>query len=363
MIIEGESGANDPVGIALLLGLVGVGSALDAGAIGGVSSTFALQMVIGAAVGIGGGWLLLQTMQRISLPSESLYPLRTLAFSLGIYGVATLAQGSGFLAVFVAGIVIGDPSAPFKREIGQFHSSLAGIAEIVAFVVLGLTISLQDVAGKGTWLVGLVLAVLLAFVVRPLVVGPLLLAVRLTFGERMFVIWSGLKGAVPILLGTYILGAGGCASRFAYDVIFVVVLFSVLVQGGLVPTVAARCRVQMDDVPPEPWAVGLRVQDEPQIARRHRVDSGAPADGRSVRDLHRSERHVDQRGRPRRNARCGCGRTTSCRRATRSCCSWSRAPSRVRRSSDLPPGLLIAVAGDDDRPAVPRPGAAAAPKG
>ena len=288
VIIEGESGANDPVGIALLLGLLGVGSQLDAGAIGGVVSTFVLQMAIGAAVGIGGGWLLLHSMRRIPLPGESLYPLRTLAFSLGLYGVATLAQGSGFLAVFVAGIVIGDASAPFKREIRQFHSSLAGMAEIVAFVVLGLTVSLKDVAGAGTWLVGLGLAVLLAFVVRPLVVGPLLLAVRLTFGERVFVVWSGLKGAVPILLGTYILTGGSTADRFAYDVIFVVVLFSVLVQGGLVPTVAGRCGVQMDDITPQPWPVGLRVRDEPQIARRYRVDAGAPADGQPVRALHRT---------------------------------------------------------------------------
>ena len=288
VIIEGESGANDPVGIALLLGLLGVGSQLDAGAIGGVLSTFALQMAIGAAAGIGGGWLLLQSMRRIPLPGESLYPLRTLAFSLGLYGITTLAHGSGFLAVFVAGIVIGDASAPFKREIRQFHSSLAGLAEIVAFVVLGLTVSLKDVAGAGTWLVGLGLAVLLAFVVRPLVVGPLLLAVRLTFGERVFVVWSGLKGAVPILLGTYILTSGSAAARFAYDLIFVVVLFSVLVQGGLVPTVAARCGVQMDDITPRPWPVGLRVRDEPQIARRYRVDAGAPADGRSVRALHRT---------------------------------------------------------------------------
>ena len=288
VIIEGESGANDPVGIALLLGLLGVGSQLDAGAIGGVLSTFALQMAIGAAVGIGGGWLLLQSMRRIPLPGESLYPLRTLAFSLGLYGVTTLAQGSGFLAVFVAGIVIGDASAPFKREIRQFHSSLAGMAEIVAFVVLGLTVSLKDVAGAGTWLVGLGLAVLLAFVVRPLVVGPLLLAVRLTFGERVFVVWSGLKGAVPILLGTYILTGGSAADRFAYDLIFVVVLFSVLVQGGLVPTVAARCGVQMDDITPRPWPVGLRVRDEPQIARRYRVEAGAAADGQPVRALHRT---------------------------------------------------------------------------
>jgi cell volume regulation protein A len=288
VIIEGESGANDPVGIALLLGLLGVGGGLDVGAIGDVLSTFALQMAVGAAVGIGGGWLLVRVMRRIPLPTESLYPLRTLAFSLAIYGVATVAGGSGFLAVFVAGILIGDASAPFKREIKQFHSSLAGVAEIVAFVVLGLTISLKDMATNGTWLVGLILAALLAFVVRPLVVGPLLLAVRLTFGERVFVVWSGLKGAVPILLGTYILTGGSTADRFAYDVIFVVVLFSVLVQGGLVPTVATRCGVQMDDITPQPWAVGLRVRDEPQIARRYRIDAGAPADGQSVRALHRA---------------------------------------------------------------------------
>ena len=288
VIIEGESGANDPVGIALLLGLLGVGGQLDAGAVGGVLSTFALQMAIGAAVGIGGGWLLVQAMRRIPLPSESLYPLRTLAFSLGLYGLATLAQGSGFLAVFVAGIVIGDTSAPFKREVKQFHSSLAGVAEIVAFVVLGLTVSLKDMAGNQTWLIGLGLAVLLAFVVRPLVVGPLLLAVRLTFGERVFVVWSGLKGAVPILLGTYILSGGSTSDLFAYDLIFVVVLFSVLVQGGLVPAVAARCRVQMDDITPQPFAVGLRVRDEPQIARRYRLDAGAPADGQTVRALHRA---------------------------------------------------------------------------
>ncbi len=132
--------------------------------------------------------------------------------------------------MFVARILIGDASAPFKREIERFHSSLAGLAEIVAFVVLGLTVSLADVVSNGTWFVGLVLAVLLALVIRPLLVGPLLLAVRLTVGNRVFILWAGLKGAVPILLGTYILAAGSTSDRLAYDIIFVVVLFSVLVK-------------------------------------------------------------------------------------------------------------------------------------
>jgi potassium/hydrogen antiporter len=226
-------------------------------------------------------------MRRIPLPGEGLYPLRTLAVAIGLYGLATVAHGSGFLAVFVAGILIGDASAPFKREIERFHSSLAGLSEIVAFVVLGLTISLRDTVTSGAWLIGLVLAVLLAFVVRPVMVGPMLLAVRLTAGERVFVLWAGLKGAVPILLGTYVLASGTAPDRLVYEVIFVVVLFSVAVQGGLVPAVAARCGVRMREVTPRPWSLGVRVREEPDGARRYKVAAGAPAIGRSVRDVHR----------------------------------------------------------------------------
>ncbi len=286
VILEGESGANDPVGIALLVSLLTLGGTLDAGAIGAVAGTFALQMLVGVAVGVGGGWALRRAM-RVPLPGDGLYPLRTLAVAVGLYGLATVAHGSGFLAVFVAGIMIGDDSAPFKREIERFHSSLAGLGEIVAFVVLGLTVSLRDVVTSGAWFIGLVLAVLLALVVRPLLVGPLLLGVRLSVGERVFVLWSGLKGAVPILLGTYLLASGGAENRLVYDVIVVVVMFSVVVQGGLVPVVAARCGVKMREVAPRPWTLGVRLRDEPEGAHRFKVAPGDPADGQTVRDLHR----------------------------------------------------------------------------
>lgn len=287
VILEGESGANDPVGIALLLALLGVGGVLDTAAAGVVVGTFALQMVVGAAIGAVGGWGLAIVMRRVPLPSEGLYPVRTLAASIGIYGVATVAHGSGFLAVFVAGILIGDRSAPFKQEVRRFHAALAGLAEMVAFVVLGLSVSLHDVVSSRAWLIGLVLAVLLAFVVRPLLVGLLLLAVRLSAGERIFVLWSGLKGAVPILLGTYVLAGGTTADRLAYEVIFVVVLFSVVVQGGLVPAVARRCHVRMREVELRPWGIGIRLRDEPSGAQRHLVTPGSVADGREVRQLHR----------------------------------------------------------------------------
>jgi cell volume regulation protein A len=288
VIIEGESGANDPVGIALLVGLLALGGELNVGAIGTVAGTFAVQMAVGAAVGVGGGWLLLQVIRRVPMPGEGLYPLRTLAIAVTLYGLATVAGGSGFLAVFLAGIMLGDARAPFKREIERFHSSLAGLAEIVAFVVLGLTVSLHDVVAGGALWVGLVLAAFLAFVVRPLLVGPLLLAVRLTVGERVFVLWSGLKGAVPILLGTFILGGGTAPDLLTYHVIFVVVAFSVVVQGGLVPTVAKRCGVRMDEVEAKPFALGVRLRDEPEAARRFRVGRGAAAEGRTVAELHHS---------------------------------------------------------------------------
>jgi cell volume regulation protein A len=284
-LLEGESGANDPVGIALMAALLSA-SGGGAGAFGEGVLVFGLQMVVGAAVGVVGGVGLLAAMRRLPLPSEGLYPLRVLFLALVIYGLAAVAHGSGFLAVFVAGIVIGDESAPYKREIRRFFGALASLAEIVAFVVLGLTVNLATLPDDNAWLVGLAMAAILAFVVRPALVGLVLLPIRLTRGERAFVLWSGLKGAVPILLGTFILEASDVGDKVElYHVIFVVVLFSVVVQGGLVPWVARRCGVPMRDSPLEPWALGVRLRDEPTGVRQYRVDRDSPADGTAVADL------------------------------------------------------------------------------
>ncbi len=260
MILEGESGANDPVGIALMVALLAASGASGLGAVWTGVGEFALQMVVGAAVGIAGGFGLSLFIRRVPfLPSEGLYALRTLASVFVIYGVATFAHGSGFLAVFVAGIILGDVRAPYKREIERFHGSLASLGEIVAFTVLGLTVSLRSLPDGHAWQIGLVLAVLLAFLVRPLLVGILLLPVKLHWGgERIFVLWSGLKGAVPILLGTFVLASGLPGATQIYDIIFVVVAFSVIVQGGLVPFLAHKAGVPMRLVEPERglWASG-----------------------------------------------------------------------------------------------------------
>jgi cell volume regulation protein A len=285
VLLEGESGANDPVGIALLVAILSAGTSAGWGSVGTGLGVFGLQMVVGAVVGVLGGRFLLVSMRRVPLPSEGLYPLRVLASAGLVFGVATVLHGSGFLAVFIAGIMVGDERAPYKREVERFHSALASLAEIVAFTLLGLTVQLKTLPDGDAWVIGLVLAALLAFVVRPVLVGLVLLPVRLSRAERGFVLWSGLKGAVPVLLGTYVLTSRDPGSLLVYDVVFVVVTFSVVVQGGLVPWLAARLRLPMRVVEPEPWSLGLRFRDEPEGLHRYTVSAGAPADGTAVREL------------------------------------------------------------------------------
>jgi len=242
-ILEGESGANDPVGIALMLAMIQFATA-SSGSFLIVVREFAVATSVGLVIGIVAGRLLVPLM-RSRLPSNGLYPLRTLAACGVVYGIASVAHGSGFLAVFVAGILVGDARVPFKKEIESFHSSLASLAEVAAFGGLGLTIDLTFVGHDWLWLKGLAIALVLVFVARPLVAGLLLLPVRLDRGERIFLLWGGLKGAVPILLAAFAVLAKVDDARLIYSLVFVAVAFSVIVQGTTVPTAARRLGIPM----------------------------------------------------------------------------------------------------------------------
>ncbi len=194
-ILEGESGANDPVGIALMLGLIQLATHADA-TFWVVVRVFCEQMGIGLAIGIVGGLAEAQLLRRLALPSAGLHTVRTLALAGLVYGVATVAHGSGFLAVFIAGLLVGDVDAPFKDEIEVFQDGLAALAEIVVFVALGLTIDIGALSAE-RWLEGLAIAAFLAFVARPAATAALLAPVRLRVGERLFVMWGGPEGGRP----------------------------------------------------------------------------------------------------------------------------------------------------------------------
>jgi cell volume regulation protein A len=242
-ILEGESGVNDPVGIALMIGMIELATHPDS-SFWVVVEEFAVEMSVGLVVGLFGA-AAMRPLMRLSLPSASLYPLRALAAAGVIYGVAATAHGSGFLAVFIAGIAIGDADVPRRDEIERFHTALASLAEVVVFVVLGLTIDVTDLLTSRHLWEGLVLALVLALVARPVAVGPLLLPVGLRRNERLFILWGGLRGAVPILLAAFALLAPVDDAQRVYEIVFVVVAFSVIVQGSSIPWAARRLGIRM----------------------------------------------------------------------------------------------------------------------
>ena len=238
-VLEGESGANDPVGIALMISLVEAGG-LSGGAGAHIVGEFVLQMAIGLAVGLVGGVAVRRFVERLPLPDGGLEPIRTIACVLLVFAVATLLHGSGFLAVFVAGVLMGQVRTPYRGDLERVHAGLASLGEVIAFVVLGLTVHLSTLAHAEVWIPGIALALVLSLVLRPVLVGPLLLGSGLARSERWFVLLAGLKGAVPILLGLLLLGADVKEPGRLYGIVVVVVLASVSVQGSLVPAMMRR---------------------------------------------------------------------------------------------------------------------------
>ena len=246
-ILEGEAGANDPVSIAMTIA-AGEVAAGNSASVTHAGLDVVTELALGAAIGVGGGLLLLGALRRVTLPEASFYPLWALALAALVYGVAATAHGSGFLAAYVAGVVVGDAEIPRRSVIVEFQCSLAGLGEIVVLVILGLTVNLASLGRDWLWLEGIALASVLVFVARPLVVTALLLPMRLSVGERAFIAWSGLKGAVPILLASFALLEHVEHADRIYGLVFVVVAVSVLVQGTTVPFAASRLGVPLRPV-------------------------------------------------------------------------------------------------------------------
>ena len=241
--LEGEAGVNDPAGIALMIGMIELATHGDASRFV-ILREFVVEMGIGAAVGLVGALAMVALLRRITLPAPALSPVLALALAGALYGVTALAQGSGFLAVFIAGLVVADTRTPYKSEIERFHGALAVLAEIAVFVVLGLVVRIDsltlDVCVDG---VALVLA--LAVLVRPPIVLAALAPFSFNRGERAFIAWCGLKGAVPILLAAFAVLQGVEDATTVFYIVFVVVLLSVVGQGTPVPWIARRLRIPM----------------------------------------------------------------------------------------------------------------------
>jgi cell volume regulation protein A len=211
-----------------------------------------LQMVVGALIGYLsariGRWFIL----RIRLPAAGLYPAFTLAIACLAYGVATLLDGSGFLAVYITGMTLGSGALPHAVGIRRVHVALGWLSQVVMFLLLGLLVTPSQLVSVAP--IGFALALFLAFVARPAVVMLGLKPFDYPWRESAFIGWVGLRGAVPIVLATIPVMAGAPAARELFDVVFFIVVVGAFVPGATVTHVARLFRVE-SSAPPPPSAL------------------------------------------------------------------------------------------------------------
>jgi cell volume regulation protein A len=245
---------------------------------------FAREMAIGLVVGVVVGWLALRALQRVRLASAGLYPVASLAAAAIAFGSAAELHGSGFLAVYVAGLLIASRPSPALRTIATFHDGLAWIAQLGMFLMLGLLVfpsQLPGIAGKGA-----LLAVVLVFVARPVAALVSTLGTRFSLPERVTLGWAGLRGAAPIVLATFAVLEDVAHDIEFFNIVFFAVLLSTVVQGMSFVPLAERLGVTTDEA-----AIPAPLIQAPAMRRlgaeivEFPLHTGDAAVGRRVREL------------------------------------------------------------------------------
>ncbi|HYC32614.1 MAG TPA: potassium/proton antiporter [Gemmatimonadales bacterium] len=250
--LELESGLNDPVAVILTTTLSA--SLLTPGEVDGLllAGEILVQLIVGSVVGLAVGHGGRELLRRLSLQSGGLYPALTLGLALLGYGVATLIHGSGFLAVYLAGLILGNGPLPYRSGLLRVHDALAWLSQIGMFLILGLLVfpsRLPEVAP-----LGLGVALLLAVVIRPATVLLCLAPFRYPTKERLFIGWVGLRGAVPIVLATYPVLVGEPGAGELFHLVFFIVVVNAIVPGSTVAWVTRRLGLHATE-PPAPQAV------------------------------------------------------------------------------------------------------------
>ena len=238
--LEGEAGFNDPVAVLLVIGFIDWIELPDSGLLD-MLGLFVREMGIGAVVGLAVGTAAVWALRSSRLATPGLYPVATLAAAGLAYGGAATLHGSGFLAAYLAGLVLGSGRIPAKQTVTVFHQGLAWVAQIAMFLTLGLLVfpsQLDDV-----WLEGTALALVLVFVARPASAFVATALDRFTLAERTVISWAGLRGAVPVVLATFPVIDHIPDSRLFFNEVFFAVVISTLLQGTTVEWLARKLGV------------------------------------------------------------------------------------------------------------------------
>ena len=231
-LLELESGSNDPMAVVLTVALIQL-LTNPATSFGELAVYFVMQMAVGAVLGIVMGEVMRWTLNGLNLELEGIYPVLSVAFALLTYGLTAELHGSGFLAVYLAGLTMRRKPFTHQPSLLQFHDGLAWLMQITMFLILGLQVfpaRLAPIAG-----VGLLISLFLIFVARPVSVYTALVFSRMPLREQTLVAWVGLRGAVPIVLATFPVLAGIKQADTMFHLVFFIVLTSVLLQGPPIP--------------------------------------------------------------------------------------------------------------------------------
>jgi cell volume regulation protein A len=283
-ILEVESGGNDPMAVILTTVVTGILLAPGAGIGWNVPLSIVTQIVIGAALGIVIGYAGRFLLARTKLAAGGLYAVLLLGIAFLAFAVPTLMHGSGFLGTYIAAIVLGNGELPYKAGLARVHDALAWLSQVTMFLVMGLLVfpsRLIEVAP-----VGLLLAVLLAVVARPLVVWLCLLPFRYPRREVAYIGWVGLRGAVPIILASFPVLAGAPGAEHIFNIVFFVVVVSAVIPGATVAVLARRLGLETAE-PPAPEAV-LEIESRQPLNGEllsFYIDDALPVAGERLADV------------------------------------------------------------------------------
>ena len=229
-LLEFESGSNDPMAVFLTLTALNWFTSPDIPVYNMIIKLI-VQMVCGGLIGLITGNIACRAIQNLKVTNEALYPVWGISIVMSTFGLAETVQGNGYLAVYVCGIVMGGGDFIYKYSLQRFHEGFAWLMQIVMFLLLGLLVNPKELINFQVISIGLLISFLLMFAARPLAVFICSMFSRFNLNEKIFISWTGLRGAVPIILATYPLSNGHPQARYIFNLIFFVVLTSVLLQG------------------------------------------------------------------------------------------------------------------------------------